>query len=231
MKALRSRILWLSLFGLAMGYFEASVVIYLRALYYPDGFSFPIRLLDFSLERDRLLFIVEIGREMASLFMMLAVAWLAERDGWRRFAAFCFLFGAWDIVYYAVLKMALGWPASLADWDILFLIPVPWLGQVWQPVLVSVSLITGALVIYFLLEKGHCIEASRSLWALEVAAGLLVIFSFTWDWFAVAVEGNLRSQPMRLALFWLGLAMGMAGLGWGVLNTLRYNVRRKETLP
>ena len=31
------RIFWVTVFGITMGYFEASVVVYLRALFYPDG--------------------------------------------------------------------------------------------------------------------------------------------------------------------------------------------------
>ena len=36
------RILVLAAFGIAFGFIEAAVVVYLRGLFYPNGFSFPI---------------------------------------------------------------------------------------------------------------------------------------------------------------------------------------------
>jgi hypothetical protein len=35
-------IIWLAVFSMAMGYLESAVVVYLRKLYYPDGFKFPL---------------------------------------------------------------------------------------------------------------------------------------------------------------------------------------------
>lgn len=39
------KFVWLTLFGIAMGILESIVVVYLRELYYPSGFSFPLGLL------------------------------------------------------------------------------------------------------------------------------------------------------------------------------------------
>ena len=36
----------LLLYAVAMGYLEAAVVVYLRAIYYPEGFSFPLKPMD-----------------------------------------------------------------------------------------------------------------------------------------------------------------------------------------
>ena len=36
---------WISLYAVSMGFLEAAVVVYLRELYYPDGFRFPILML------------------------------------------------------------------------------------------------------------------------------------------------------------------------------------------
>ena len=82
---------------------------------------------------------IEIGREAATLIMLLGVAMLAGADRWERFLAFCLSFGVWDIFYYAWLWIFVRWPASLFTWDLLFLIPVPWIGPVLAPVLVSVG--------------------------------------------------------------------------------------------
>ena len=36
------RVVWLTIFAVAMAYVESAVVAYLRAIYYPHGFSFPL---------------------------------------------------------------------------------------------------------------------------------------------------------------------------------------------
>ncbi len=134
------RTVWLVLYAVAMGFFEAAVVVYLRELYYPDGFRFPLVLLP-----DRIAW-TELARELTTLIMLLAIAMIAGRDRLDRFFVFGFLFGVWDIVYYVGLWVLLGWPESLLTWDVLFLIPLPWLGPVFYPVLISLLLITGFLV-------------------------------------------------------------------------------------
>jgi hypothetical protein len=50
-------------------------------------------------------------------------------------------FGVWDIFYYVFLKVLTGWPHSLMDWDILFLLPLPWWGPVIAPVSIAVLMI------------------------------------------------------------------------------------------
>ena len=36
------RVTWLTIYAVAMAYVESAVVVYLRALYYPQGFDFPL---------------------------------------------------------------------------------------------------------------------------------------------------------------------------------------------
>ena len=84
-----------------------------------------------------------MGREAATLVMLLGVAMLAGTDRWDRIALFCIAFGVWDIAYYVWLWVFLRWPPSLLTWDVLFLIPVPWVGPVVAPVIVSVVMIVG----------------------------------------------------------------------------------------
>ena len=69
-EGVRGRYGWLLLLGLAIGWFEAAVVVYLRALYYPDGFRFPVRIVWDAVVR------VEILREAASLLLLAAGSWL-----------------------------------------------------------------------------------------------------------------------------------------------------------
>lgn len=40
-------------------------------------------------------------------------------------------------IYYVGLSLIIRWPPSLLAQDLLFLIPIPWIAQVWFPVLVS----------------------------------------------------------------------------------------------
>ena len=194
------RYLWLWLLGVAMGWFEAAVVVYLRELYYPDGFRFPVRIVWDAVIR------VEILREAASLLMLAAGARLAGRRFLERFAAFMILFGIWDLLYYGFLKLLLDWPASLGDWDLLFLIPLPWVGPVWAPCLVSCVLVGVGSYLY--LTAGRARAYRGADWGVAIASGLVVIASFLAEWRAV-VEGRLP-RDFPAGLFFTGLALGLA---------------------
>ena len=136
------------LFGVAFGYLEAAVVCYLRDLhepvrqhYYPGrhpGELFPLLTLEqtHSIEpKQTRTLAIEIGREAATLLMLAGVALAAARNLTQWAALFCIAFGIWDIAFYLSLKALIDWPASLMTWDILFLIPLPWVGPVVAPVL------------------------------------------------------------------------------------------------
>ena len=102
-----AKITWLTVFGITMGAFEAAVVVYLRELYYPHGFTFPLVAMPWRLVA------VELGREVASLLMLASVGALAGRKFWERFGVFVFCFGIWDLLYYVFLKIAIGWPVTI----------------------------------------------------------------------------------------------------------------------
>src|SRR3954464_11817445 len=129
------------LFAIAMAWVEAASVFYIRALvdriepYQAD--PLPI---------NGALGHVELWREAATLVMIAALGMLAGRT-WRRRAGYAALaFGAWDIFYYVFLRMMSGWPETLLDWDILFLLPLPWWGPVLAPVSIAlVMLVWGTL--------------------------------------------------------------------------------------
>jgi hypothetical protein len=194
------RYAWLWLFGLALGWFEVSVVVYLRELYYAGGFHFPL-----VVTWDRVT-AVEVAREAASILLLAAGARLAGRGFLERFAAFALLFGIWDLVYYSGLKLVLGWPESLATWDILFLIPVPWVGPVWAPCAVSLALLGAGTYLYWTADRVRRI--TRLDWVVETVAGLMVIGSFVAESRA-AIEGRVP-QHFPAWLFWGGWLLGMA---------------------
>jgi len=158
-----------------MAYLESAVVVYLRELYYPEGFKFPLK------EIPTFIYITEIGREIATIVMLWAIAKLVAHNAREWFAYFAYNFGVWDIWYYIWLKIFLNWPESLLTWDLLFLIPVPWSGPVIAPVIVSLSLIIGAVIVLNLEEKGIDFKLTKWEWRILVIAPLLIFISFIWE--------------------------------------------------
>jgi hypothetical protein len=145
----RRQLFFSAVFALAFAFVESAVVVYLRAAigllpgyagtlsdvqrlmrenanYPPQITVFPSSLLT-----------VEVIREAATIVMLVSIAILAAGRARERWAMFLWMFALWDMSYYAGLWATIRWPASLTDLDVLFLIPVPWLAQVWFPLLVS----------------------------------------------------------------------------------------------
>ncbi len=130
----KQTLLTTAIFSAAFGFVEAAVVIYLRIAI---GLNPETQALSLSNELPQTLFAIEIFREIATIIMLVSIALLSVKATKERFAVFLWTFAAWDIFYYVGLWLAVGWPSSLLTQDILFLIPVPWISQVWFPVLVS----------------------------------------------------------------------------------------------
>jgi len=195
---------WLIIYAIAMAYVESAVVVYLRAIYYPQGFAFPLAPMEPGMVA------IEIGREVATLVMLLGVAMLAGTERWERFLTFCVSFGVWDIFYYVWLWLLLGWPPSLLTWDVLFLIPVPWIGPVLAPVIVSIALVVGGLLLLRKRARGEPIRLPAPLWALLVTGGLLVLGSFMLDFRVVLLQ--LEPPPFRWGLFGTGVTLGVVAL-------------------
>jgi len=172
MKQISKRYAAVSVFGVAMAFMEAAIVVYLRALYYPDGFSFPLAVMS----RDILL--VEVLREAATIVMIAAVAVLAARKFYARMAVFFYVFAVWDIFYYVFLKALLGWPSSFFELDVLFLIPVVWAGPVLAPLICSFTMIALAVLIERGLSLSENFRLSAVEWALLWAGGAVIFLSF-----------------------------------------------------
>ena len=143
-------------FAIAMAFFESAVVVYLRELYYPEGFyikekvGFPF--IKFGLVEElkpfsKKLILTELGREAATIIMLITLSLIAGNSVKSYIAYFLLLFGIWDFFYYVFLKIILGWPESLSTTDVYFLIPVPWIGPVWLPMFLSVIIIVISLVL------------------------------------------------------------------------------------
>jgi len=197
------------------------VVVYLRAIYDPirrqlepnrkPGELFPLissdQLAAAGPENPRRL-AIEIGREAATIIMLAAVGLAAGRNFRERMAAFAIVFGLWDLFFYVFLRLLIGWPDSLFTWDILFLIPLPWVGPVIAPALISVTLIVCGL--YSFVNGG--LPASKWQWLAMVAGGVVVILSFLWD-VRNTMAGGLPN-PFNWPLFLTGEAIALGGFIW-----------------
>jgi hypothetical protein len=183
--------------GLTIGWFEAAIVVDLRALFYPQGFTFPLAVMPMRLLG------VEVAREACSLVLLAAIAWLAGRRKAERWGAFLLLFGLWDLVYYAVLKLILDWPAGvdLGTWDILFLIPVPWAAPIWAPALVAAAFVGIGSYLYFTPDRPR--EYSGLDITIIASGCLVVVGSFLLEWRTV-VESRVP-ENFSVALYAVGV--------------------------
>lgn len=193
----------LSLFGISFALVEAAVVIYLRALYYPDGFDFPL-----NTPPDAMLY-MELWRELATLAMLGAVGSAAGKSGWQKFAFFMYGFGLWDIFYYVWLKVFIGWPASFFTPDLLFLLPVVWWGPVLAPVVVALSLCIAAVILVRREEEGGALALRKTDVALVTAGACVILYTFMVD--AAVLQAGGLPPPYRWVTFWIGEGIGIFG--------------------
>ncbi|MGA6994199.1 MAG: hypothetical protein WBX50_09905 [Candidatus Deferrimicrobiaceae bacterium] len=193
-----AKVACLAAFAVAMAFVEAAVVVYLRQII-GEGPIFPMK------ELPALLLVVEVGRETATVVMLVSVAVLSVRGGLRRMGAFLLVFGIWDIFYYVWLYATIGWPASLADWDVLFLIPLPWVGPVWSVLLISTGMI--AFSVRFL---GAPEDAPFSPgpwgWASGVAGAGTIVATYIFEWKKIGY-GAMNPTDFSLLPFFLGIAL------------------------
>jgi hypothetical protein len=220
-------IIALLLFGSAFGYLEAAVVSYLRQLHEPARQQFyPGRPASelfplLTLEQVRAAggdqhgtLVIEIGREAATLLMLAAVGLAMARNTGQWAAAFAIAFGTWDITFYLFLKVLLGWPASLVTWDILFLIPVPWVGPVLAPMLVSVAMIAAG--VWHLRSEARLkpIRIGRAHWTGIFGGASIIVISFAMD-YRNMMAGGMPHQ-FSWGTFALGMVVGVGSYAWAV---------------
>jgi hypothetical protein len=132
---------------------------------------------------------VELPRELATLIMLFAVGWLAGPTWRARLGYFAIAFGTWDIFYYVFLKIISGWPHSLLDWDILFLLPLPWWGPVLAPVLISLLLILWGTVACQFPEISPATAFNRRGWTLSFLGAVLALYVFMGNALTAAPNG------------------------------------------
>lgn len=211
------------MYAVAMAWVESAVVLYLRTLvdrldpYQPR----PLPVADH-------LGAAELVRELATLVMLGAVGWLAGRTWRSRLAYAVVAFGVWDLFYYVFLRPLTGWPRSLLDWDILFLLPLPWWGPVLAPVLIAVLMVIGGSLVVFHDSAERPVWPSRSMFWVNIAGALLALYVFMADALRVAGEGTeaLRDLlPVRFnwPLYWVAWLMMAAPVVELALAAIRRN--------
>lgn len=203
-----------TIWGVAFGFVEASVVEYLRALYYPlseGGFHFPIKTLAElqAMGPQHILRLkIEVFREFCTLVMLATIGVAAARNRREAWAYFMIAFGVWDIFYYVWLKVFLDWPASLMTWDLLFLLPVPWVAPVLAPVIISLGLVACGLVALAFEDKGQPLLLPWRDWLLISLGGIIVIVSLCWDYKNITAGGF--PNPFAWKIFGAGLILSTA---------------------
>ena len=205
MNDITKRFLWVSVYAIAMAFLEAVVVVYIRGLLH--------------ITNDHVVLgpyvTMEIWREVTTLVMLVAMGWLAGRRGVERWAYGLFAFGLWDIWYYVWLKVLIDWPATLLDWDTLFLIPLTWWGPVLSPVLVATLICITAVLAMVRLARGEPLGVTPARMGIGVLGGLLALYVFMSDSLHALQQGRtdwdtLRPEPFKWPLFLIALVL-MAG--------------------
>ena len=207
------------LFGVSFAYVEAAVVVYLRHIYEPlvlelnadakPGDLFPLVTLE-QLEATDAAYLAllktEVIREAATMVLLasmgLAVGWNFNSG----FAAFVIAFGIWDIGYYLFLKALISWPSSLLDWDLLFLIPVPWVGPVLAPVLIAIAMIAGGTLVLWRETNGNHVRIGWHHWLAMVLGAVVIVLAFCWDFREMMAGGVPSSFPW--SVFIVGMVIG-----------------------
>lgn len=219
---------WLAvvLFATAMGYAESAVVSYLRTMlnrldpYQPQ-----------PLPEMNGLGGAEVVREASTIVMLASVAWLAGRNSRARFGYFLIAFGVWDIAYYVFLRPLTGWPRSVLDWDLLFLIPLPWWGPVLAPV--CIALLMAAYGTWLSQCEEPVCRLAGGWWSIGAGAGgvLLALHTFMADAIGVAGQGvqalrDLLPDRFRWVQFVVALGLMTVPLAWA-LWTNRFSSRNR----
>lgn len=204
---MRNKTLWtIGLFAIAMAYFESAAVFYIRRLYGISDLTFSNPYVDPQVG------VIEVGRELATLVMLLTVGLVAGKKFQSRLGYILLTFGLWDIFYYVWLKVFIGWPRSFMDTDLLFLIPLPWWGPVYAPILISILLIVLGTYSVVKEEKGISNHAGVFDWMILSAGMLLMLYAFMADALkalpaSIKTLGFLVPGPFHWPVFTIGFGL------------------------
>ncbi len=180
------------LFAVAFAWVEAAAVTYLRV---HIGRIEPYQTNPLPITNN--LEQIELVREVATLIMLLSVGYLTGRDRHTRLAYALLAFGVWDIFYYLFLRLHLGWPRTLLDWDVLFLLPLPWWGPVIAPIIIAGILALASSLIALFDRPGFQLWPSSRAWWLCLPGVILALVVFMQDALRALPHGE---QAVRTTL-------------------------------
>ena len=213
-------LLAVTVFSIAMAFLETAIVVYLRELYFPDGFQFPLKGMSQQIAATELI------REFSTIVMLIGIGFLAGQNAASRFGYFLLSFAIWDIFYYVFLYAILGWPVHVMEWDILFLIPILWTGPVITPVIISLAMIILGLTM-IAHQKGPDKRSSVALligvfvvlWAFmkEFAEFHQSVYGGDFSFNAVHIlQSGTQFIPQQFP--WLIFAIGCLFISFGLIH-------------
>ena len=200
------RLLIAIVFGIAFAYIESAVVVYLRVIFHPNGFTFPLEPFAIT-ELGRRMLLTEVGREAATIVLIATAAMLFARARQETAAYFLVIFAIWDVFYYVWLKVLLNWPASIMDWDILFLIPYVWASPVLSPILVSAVMFLYGTAILHRTSHRKPLHVKAVDWIGWTLASAILIAAFCLG--GVHVTQPDYAHHFHWWLFTAGLILGI----------------------
>ncbi len=209
-------------FAVAMAWVEAAVVYDLRVLvnrlepYQPN-----------PLPLTGPLGAIELAREAATLVMLLTVGGLAGRTIRTRLAYTAVAFGVWDIFYYAWLKVMYGWPRSPFDWDILFLLPLPWWGPIIAPMSIAALMIVGGTLATQTTAMHVTSPLTRRMWRLSWLGIALGLYVFMADAVAAVAAGADPTKLLPQSFNWFAFGVAFALMAAPIVSTVWEMPRRR----
>jgi len=220
----RARSTWLVvvLFAIGMAWVEAACVYYLRLLV---GRLDPYQAN--PLPAHGVVDQVELVREAATLVMLFAIGMLAGLTWHSRLAYTAIAFGVWDIFYYVFLKVIYDWPKSLFDWDVLFLLPLPWWGPVLAPVCIAVLMIVWGTLVSQHAVRLPATRAMPILWGLTGLGIVTALYVFMADSLHAARHGLDMTAVLPTDFKWSVFIVALALMATPVAN-IAWNMRRKQ---
>lgn len=208
-----------------MAYVEATVVVYIRRIYSINDLLLDIPPYDPSLA------LIEVGRELATLIMLVAVGWAVGKSLQSRLSFTFLSFGLWDVFYYFWLRVFTGWPDSLLSTDILFLIPLPWWGPVIAPVLIACLMIAYGVISLIAEGSGRKIKFSITDGVALISGVLFLLYSFMEDALRVLPAdaktlSQLRPSSFNWSIYNIGLLLAIYGISHAAIV---HNQNRKNS--
>jgi hypothetical protein len=224
----RSRWIVVVVFAIGMAWVEAATVYYLRLMVdrvqpYQQN-PLPIH---------GVLGQVELAREAATLMMLVSLGMLAGRSRYARAGYTAVAFGVWDIFYYVFLRIIGDWPHSLLDWDILFLLPLPWWGPVLAPVSIALLMVVGGTLATQADVKRGAFVLARPWQRVQGLGVALALYVFMADALSAVPRGFQATQAVlpktfNWALFWVAFALMAAPVAQAAW---RFRLRPRTALP